>query len=123
MPIGLLALAALALPLVVAYALTPVAIRVAGRLNFYDKPAGYKGHGRPTPYLGGAAVMVGFLLAVVAAWTDDRGRALPLLGGMALLWVVGTVDDRRNLSWATRVAVEVALGTMLWAAGLGWDLG
>src|SRR5690242_6477685 len=96
--------------LAVVYSATPLAIRVADRLQFYDKPAGYKGHGRPTPYLGGAAVMAGFLLAVLAAWTGDGGRAVPLLGGMAVLWLVGTLDDRLNLSWAIRVAIETALG-------------
>src|SRR4051794_26333333 len=42
---------------VLAYLATPYAIALADRLQFYDKPAGYKGHLRPTPYLGGAAVM------------------------------------------------------------------
>ncbi len=52
-----------------AYAATPYAIGVAGRLQFYDKPVCYTGHARPTPYLGGAAVMVGFVIAV--SWPLD----------------------------------------------------
>jgi UDP-GlcNAc:undecaprenyl-phosphate GlcNAc-1-phosphate transferase len=112
----------LAVALAVVYTATPLAIRVADRLQFYDKPAGYKGHARPTPYLGGAAVMAGFLLALVIV-TGDWGRTLPLLGGMAVLWAVGTVDDRRNVSPLWRVTVEVALAWMLWQTGMGWDLG
>src|SRR6185437_13987075 len=47
---------------------------------------------------------------------------LPLLGGAALLWLIGTIDDRRPLSPALRVAVELALGVAVYRAGLGWDL-
>src|SRR4051794_18039130 len=119
--------ARLALGLVVALALvysaTPLAIRVADRLQFYDKPAGYKGHARPTPYLGGSAVMVGFLIALFIASVADWDRTLPLVGGMAVLWVVGTIDDRHNVSPGLRVAFEAVVAWGLWQAGLGWDLG
>ncbi|MEY2534908.1 MAG: UDP-GlcNAc:undecaprenyl-phosphate/decaprenyl-phosphate GlcNAc-phosphate transferase, partial [bacterium] len=113
----------LAVALAVVYSATPIAIRVADRLQFYDKPAGYKGHARPTPYLGGAAVMAGVLLALIAVSTGEWGRTLPLLGGMLVLWAVGTIDDRRNVAPGWRVVVEVGLAWMLWQTGLGWDLG
>src|SRR4051812_36987433 len=117
--LGLGLLVALAL----VYSATPLAIRVADRLQFYDKPAGYKGHARPTPYLGGSAVMVGFLLALFVVSVADWGRTLPLVGGMAVVWVVGTIDDRQNVSPGLRVAFEAVVAWGLWQAGLGWDLG
>jgi len=101
---------------------TPVAIRVAGRLDFYDRPVGYKGHARPTPYLGGAAVMAGFVVAIVIA-TGDWHRTLPLIIATAVLWAVGTLDDRRTVAPGLRVAVEAGLAAMLSLAGLGWHLG
>jgi UDP-GlcNAc:undecaprenyl-phosphate GlcNAc-1-phosphate transferase len=115
LPIGLLVAAG------VVYATTPYAIRMAGRLQFYDKPAGYKGHASPTPYLGGAAVMVGFVLAMLLAAGDWR-KTVPLVGGVALLWAVGTIDDRRTVHPVWRILVELALAGMVWASGLGWDL-
>lgn len=115
LPIGLLVAAG------VVYATTPYAIRIAGRLQFYDKPAGYKGHASPTPYLGGAAVMVGFVIAMLMAAGDWR-KTVPLVGGVALLWAVGTIDDRRTVHPAWRILVELALACMVWATGLGWDL-
>ncbi len=123
MPLELRLLTGLALALGVVYSATPLAIRVADRLRFYDKPVGYKGHAKPTPYLGGAAVMAGFIIALLAVSTSDFGRTAPLLGGMAVLWGVGTLDDRHNLAPGLRVAVEVVIAAMLWATGLGWDLG
>ena len=46
---------------------TPLAIRLADRTAFLDHPVGYKKHGRPTPYLGGLALMAG-VLPVALAW-------------------------------------------------------
>jgi UDP-GlcNAc:undecaprenyl-phosphate GlcNAc-1-phosphate transferase len=115
-------LTGLALSLAVVYWSTPLAIRVADRFEFYDKPAGYKGHAAPTPYLGGAAVVSGFLLAILLL-TGDWQRTLPLAGGVVVLWAVGTVDDRRTVSPGLRVAIEVSLASALWILGLSWELG
>src|ERR1700758_5283373 len=105
----------------ITFGTTPRAIALANRLEFHDKPQGYKGHAAPTPYLGGAAVMAGFVVAltIVAGHWDKTGA---LLGGAALLWVVGTIDDRRPLPAALRAAIELALGALVYAAGLGWHL-
>ena len=105
----------------VVYATTPYAIVVADRLRFYDKPDGYKGHARPTPYLGGAAVMMGFVSAMILT-AGDWSKTVPLVGGVALLWTVGTIDDRRTVSPAVRVVIEIFLAAVIWAAGLGWNL-
>jgi UDP-GlcNAc:undecaprenyl-phosphate/decaprenyl-phosphate GlcNAc-1-phosphate transferase len=103
------------------YALTPYAIALANRLEFHDKPLGYKGHLKPTPYLGGSAVMAGFALAVLVA-AGDWQKTAPLLGGAALMWAIGTIDDRRTVSPGLRVLAELALGVLVWQAGLGWNL-
>jgi UDP-GlcNAc:undecaprenyl-phosphate GlcNAc-1-phosphate transferase len=114
-------LISLAMASTIVYAATPYAITLANRLQFYDKPIGYKGHARPTPYLGGAALMSGFVLAMLLAAGDWR-KTLPLVGGVVLLWAVGTIDDRRTVSPVIRVVIEIALAALVWASGLGWDL-
>jgi UDP-GlcNAc:undecaprenyl-phosphate GlcNAc-1-phosphate transferase len=101
---------------------TPVAIRVAARLNFYDRPMGYKGHAAPTPYLGGAPVMLAFV-AVLAILTSDWQRTLPVAGGVIALWGLGTLDDKRSVSPLVRVLAESLLAAVLYAAGDGWQLG
>ncbi|MCW3068675.1 MAG: Undecaprenyl-phosphate N-acetylglucosaminyl 1-phosphate transferase, partial [Solirubrobacterales bacterium] len=104
-----------------AYLATPYAIALADRLQFYDKPAGYKGHVRPTPYLGGAAVMAGLIVALTLA-AGSWQKTAPLLAGVVLLCAVGTIDDRRTVSPALRVLVELALAVFIWATDLGWHL-
>jgi len=115
-------LAGLLTATIVAYATTPVAMRAAVRLRFFDRPAGYKGHARPTPYLGGAAVVAAFVLvALLVAGHPDR--TVPVVAGALLLWIVGTADDRVNLSPFLRLGIEFLVAGGLWAVGLGWDLG
>jgi UDP-N-acetylmuramyl pentapeptide phosphotransferase/UDP-N-acetylglucosamine-1-phosphate transferase len=121
-PLPLQLLTSLTLALGMVYVATPFAIRLADQLQFYDHPVGYKGHGAPTPYLGGAAVIAGFA-AVLLLWSTDWQRTAPLLAGTALLWALGTVDDRRTLTPALRIVVELALAAGLWALDLGWNLG
>jgi len=122
LPLEARLLIGLAIALAVVHVSTPLAIRVAERFEFYDKPIGYKGHAAPTPYLGGAAVVAGFLVAVVLLG-GDWDRSLPLLAGVVVLWVVGTIDDRKTVSPTARIVVETALGAGLWALGIGWELG
>jgi UDP-GlcNAc:undecaprenyl-phosphate GlcNAc-1-phosphate transferase len=38
------------------------------------------------------------------------------------MWVVGTIDDRHNLSPHLRLALEIAIGATLFATGHGWDV-
>jgi UDP-GlcNAc:undecaprenyl-phosphate GlcNAc-1-phosphate transferase len=114
---------AVALAGVISYLATPVAIRAAHRLAFYDIPVGYKGHQAPTPYLGGAAVVVAFAVALLVAAPSAPGRTLVLLAGTVGLFVLGTIDDRRTVSPQLRLAVEFALGVLLSASGHGWQLG
>jgi UDP-GlcNAc:undecaprenyl-phosphate GlcNAc-1-phosphate transferase len=105
----------------IVYAATPFAIRLAKRLQFYDRPRGYKGHGRPVPYLGGAAVTAGFLTALVVS-AGHWSKTAPLAAAVLVLWMVGTIDDRRTLSPWLRLVIELGLGVLVWSADLGWDL-
>lgn len=101
--------------------LTPLAIRLARRTGFYDRPVGYKGHASPTPYLGGIAV-VGGLLVSSALFGNGSDAFVPIVIGALVLLGVGTIDDRYALGPLTRLAIEVAVGGVLFAAGIGWDL-
>lgn len=105
---------------VLTVATVPAAIAIAGRTGFLDAPAGYKAHRRPTPYLGGAAVLVA-AAAPILLFDKDLARYWPLLLAALGMWVVGTVDDRLNLSPFLRVGTEIAAAWLLWSQGLGWS--
>jgi UDP-GlcNAc:undecaprenyl-phosphate GlcNAc-1-phosphate transferase len=103
----------------VAFLATPVAIRVARRADFLDHPREYRRHDAPTPLLGGAAVLVGFL--VVAAVLGTSGRLLLVLGCAVGLCLLGTLDDRFAVPPKWRVLAEAGAASALFAWGLGWN--
>ena len=111
--------AAFVVAALVTWLATPIAIALAHATGFIDRPVGYKGHGRPTPYLGGSAVMAGILVAALV-FGGATGPAALLLAGALGLWVVGTADDRVNLSPFLRLAIEIGFGALLFATGHGW---
>jgi UDP-GlcNAc:undecaprenyl-phosphate GlcNAc-1-phosphate transferase len=117
----LAAAAAFAIAALGTYLATPVAIAIAIRTHFFDLPAGYKGHRRPTPYLGGTAIVIGILLAVLLV----RGHATThwvIVVGAVAIWAMGTIDDRLNLPIALRVLVEIGIAVLLWQTGRGWNV-
>jgi UDP-GlcNAc:undecaprenyl-phosphate/decaprenyl-phosphate GlcNAc-1-phosphate transferase len=102
------------------YLLTPLAIQLAGRLSFFDLPAGYKGHRQPTPYLGGAAIVVGLLIGIAAGGLHHHYVLVVVC--VVAVWLMGTIDDKANLPILLRIAVEVAVGLTLALNGLGWQV-
>jgi len=111
---------AVAVAFVAVVALVPVAIRVAWRTRFLDTPFKYKTHLRPTPYLGGAAVVAATVPTAIVFGGIDSGMAW-ILGGAVLMSIIGTIDDRLMLGPVVRVALEAGLAAALWANGLGWS--
>jgi UDP-GlcNAc:undecaprenyl-phosphate/decaprenyl-phosphate GlcNAc-1-phosphate transferase len=114
-------IAAFILALGAGVALTPVAILVANRSGFVDRPVGWKTHAGPTPYLGGAAVVTAFALATLL--TGEQGSHLaPLVAGAGAMWLIGTIDDGRPLPASLRLGLEACIASLLWALDLGWDV-
>ncbi len=81
-------------------------------------------HQQPTPRLGGVAMFIGILAALLFAATqpsfaavfENRTQIWALLGACALIAVVGVLDDLLDLDWM------VKLGAQLAAAGLlAWN--
>ncbi len=120
-PLGIRLGIDLALATALAYVFTPLAIAAAQRFSFFDRPVGYKGHAAPTPYLGGAAVMVAFAIVLLVG-AGHPEETFPLLGGVLILWALGTADDRRPVAPLVRVAVEFVLAVLLSLTGHGWQL-
>jgi UDP-GlcNAc:undecaprenyl-phosphate/decaprenyl-phosphate GlcNAc-1-phosphate transferase len=89
---GLDALWAFLVAGVVALLLTPVAARLARRVGAIDLPRERSLHERPTPSLGGLAILAGVVAAGVLflPWSaETRG----ILAGAVAISLVGAVDD------------------------------
>lgn len=105
---------------VVTYLLTPLVIRLAMRTAFFDRPAGYKGHDNPTPYLGGTAIFAGVWAGLAIGGLHTHWAPIVLCA--VPIWVMGTIDDRVGLPILLRVCVEILVGVALVVAGLGWQV-
>lgn len=107
---------------------TPIAAAFARAYGVMDMPDTYlKPHARPTPYLGGAAICLGWTVALLAAAAIepliDWALLLPVaLGGVAMS-VMGMLDDVREVPPKTRLlAGGVIITSVMVLTGAGMDL-
>ncbi len=111
---------------VITFALIPLVRRVVIRLGAVVAPDPRHVHELPTPTAGGAAMIVGVIGAVLAAWLhpefDDVMAARTEMGGVVLaaivIWSVGFVDDLREISPPAKVAGMVLAGSILSLTGV-----
>jgi UDP-GlcNAc:undecaprenyl-phosphate GlcNAc-1-phosphate transferase len=100
-------------------AVTPLAISIAARTGFYDLPRDYHKHGAPTPLLGGVAVLLGFLAAVIVV-AGATGRIIVVVICAVGLGLMGTIDDRVPIGPRWRLLAEAIAAVALIATGLRW---
>ncbi|MCU0507832.1 MAG: undecaprenyl/decaprenyl-phosphate alpha-N-acetylglucosaminyl 1-phosphate transferase [Anaerolineae bacterium] len=103
----------LASALIVAIGVTPLVQRLARRTGMVDKPSARKQHTVPTPLLGGLAIYLGVIIALILL--GDRFYVNQIVGifvGATLVSFLGLWDDRRGLS------PLVKLGGQFLAAGI-----
>lgn len=117
--------------LVVGLVVTPIVRGYAHHLGLLDQPGERKVHEQPIPRLGGVAMAIAFGIAIGLATlaSSDLGavgnlrpnRAPAILVGVALLLVVGVVDDTRGMRALVKLSFQVAAALMAWALGLSLD--
>ena len=83
---------------------------VASRYGFVDFPSGRKQHVNPTPTVGGLAMFVAVLAALLIG-DLLHGKIAILLGCAAALVVLGVLDDKHGLSVRMRMMIQVFLVT------------
>lgn len=111
-------------------ALLPLAIRIGYRFGVLALPdAERRLHPRATPLLGGVAMCVGFLAALVVAWRLHQFREVftsssEVLGvavGALVITAVGLADDVWEVSPPAKLAGQVLAGTTLYLLGATLD--
>lgn len=117
-----------AVTVVAAVLFSYLARKVAVKYGIIDQPTGErKLHKKPTPLLGGAAVILAFIVGVAVAWpTLVGGYMLPkhLLGvmiGAAIILVGGVLDDRYDLTPKVQILFPVAAVITVIVSGIGID--
>lgn len=101
---------------VVTAAVTPLVARVARRAGAVDVPDDRKVHAEATPTLGGLGMLAGFVAAFATAaflpafseLFTSSSEPVGLLAGVAVIAVVGVVDDLRGLRPNVKLAGQIA---------------
>jgi UDP-GlcNAc:undecaprenyl-phosphate GlcNAc-1-phosphate transferase len=125
LPIGWYALV-LVVAAVVTAALTLPARQLSLRVGYVAAPDERKVHGQATPYGGGAAMFMGFLVAMIVAslvpglHSVFAGSSEPLgvVLAAAAIFAVGLIDDVREMSAPAKVAGQVLAASILYFLGV-----
>ena len=98
---------ALTVSLVVSFALTPAVKWLAVKIGAVDVPKDKRRmHDHPIPRLGGLAIFIGFVVAVLAFAEVDRQLRGILLGGCIIV-AVGIVDDSHPLGAGIKFILQI----------------
>jgi len=100
------AVAAATVAALVVVCLTPVTTRLARRIGAVDEPRARGLSDRPMPRLGGVAIFAGVLVGAILFLPPD-GRFGAILGGAAVITVVGALDDIFELSAPVKLLGQV----------------
>lgn len=103
--------------LVLAVVATPVVRRAAWRFGFVDQPSFRKVHSQPMPRLGGVAIYLGFIVALLLLGNRFRiQEVIGILIGATLVSIIGGIDDRNPVNPLPKLAVQVlAAGIMIYS--------
>ncbi len=102
---------------------TPLARWVAARTDIVDRPAGRKLHLQPVPLLGGAAIYLAFILALLLF--GDRFYISQLVGiliGATLVSFLGIWDDRQAIRPLLKLAGQLLAALTLIVTSVRIDL-
>ena len=106
-------------------AVTWPAISLATRVGYVDIPRDRKVHAKVTPYGGGAAMFVGFCVAMMVASVlpglsvvfHASSEAFGVLLAAGAVFAVGLVDDLRDMSAPAKMAGQVLAASILYFTG------
>ncbi len=115
MSIILIALSALLL----AVGVTPLMRQVALRLGVTDEPNARKVHTNPVPLLGGAAIYIAFIVALLI-FADKRyvPQVVGIFVGASLVSLMGVVDDRWGLGSYVKLVGQILAALILVFSGV-----
>ncbi len=119
---AIVTLAALPVAALVLWAL--LRSRLGGRL--VAEPSGERWHAHATPTYGGVGIFAGFaagvLIAIAAGAVEGSSELLGVLGGCALLFLAGLIDDVFTLNPVLKLAAQFGAAGIVLASGLSVEI-
>lgn len=119
------------LAVLTSFVVTPYTMRLAKKVGAMDIPEQRKVHKKPTPRLGGIAIIVGFLVSVtylliILNWEnidiyDGQEYLFKLMGfliGIVLLGITCFIDDSKGLPALVKLLVQILSAVIVCACGI-----
>ncbi|HYE11945.1 MAG TPA: MraY family glycosyltransferase [Patescibacteria group bacterium] len=104
--------------LTIAYLVTPLVIKLAHRVGAIDVPKDSRRvHKVPTPRLGGIAIFIGFMAAVLVTFQMDT-RLISVLAGGVVIVIMGYFDDIKPLSAKVKLLVQIMAAAIVVYGGV-----
>jgi UDP-GlcNAc:undecaprenyl-phosphate GlcNAc-1-phosphate transferase len=99
-----------------AIVLIPPLTYVYQKLNIVDLPSARKVHTKPIPRVGGVAIVVATVIPIIG-WVELDTAVIGMLAGIATLFVLGVLDDAKNLSYKIKFLVQMLSISLIFAFG------
>ena len=103
---------------VIAFATTPLSIRLAHTLGVIDKPKDKRRvHTKPTPRFGGLAIFLGSMAAMLIPAGFNYKIKIAMLGGL-LMYGVGAADDILDIKPITKFISQFLIASAVYSMGI-----
>lgn len=107
-----------AIGFVVALLATPLSIRIANKFDIIDRPRDDRRlHDRPIPRFGGFGIFIGTMAAFIIPASYNPLIRVAMLGGL-LMYLVGVIDDVKNLKPIIKFALQFVVASIVYAMGI-----
>lgn len=103
---------------ILALAVSPIAIKIAPKIGAVDIPKdGRRMHTTAMPRFGGLAIFTGTTVSLVI-YAGDNEKIVPVIIGGVLIYMLGVVDDLKNLNSKVKFAVQLLVAVLMYYMGL-----
>ncbi len=104
---------------VVAMLVMPLLIKLINKFKLYDVPDLRKEHTLPVPTMGGVAVCVGMVIALVLwyRFTNDVFQ-IAFFFSVVVLFALGILDDLHNLPARNKLVIQLAVAALIAFSGV-----
>jgi UDP-GlcNAc:undecaprenyl-phosphate GlcNAc-1-phosphate transferase len=99
------------------FCMNPVFARIAKKLNILDFPDARKLHQEATPLLGGAAVFIGFSVALLTNGIFSKSVLIILIASL-ILFGIGILDDFKEISAGLKLLAQLVCTLLVMSSGI-----
>mgnify|MGYP005815668423 CR=1 FL=1 len=86
------------------------------KLDIVDIPSARKVHTKPIPRVGGVAIVISTVIPIIG-WVKLDAPVIGVLAGIAMLFVLGVMDDAKNLSYKIKFAIQILSIALIFTFG------